>query len=83
MKRDRRQAWDKFNLTITQNGFDADLIVEIGREFLTHYNFRVVDAKTGKTIAASGVTSVGGALAGNVADKLIKRLNEVLANESK
>ncbi|HEX9931008.1 MAG TPA: hypothetical protein VGB02_20910 [Pyrinomonadaceae bacterium] len=83
MNKERRARWESFNLTIVQNGFEADLIVEIGREFLTHYNFRVVDAKTGRTIAASGVTSMGGALAGNVADKLIKRLNEVLANESK
>lgn len=80
MKRERRAGWERFGLTITQNGWDADLVVEIGREFLTHYNFRVVDTKTGRTIAASGVTSLGGSLAGNVADKLIKRLNEVLAN---
>lgn len=83
MTKERRARWERFGLTITQNGFDADLIVQIGREFLSHYNFRVVDSKTGRTIAASGVTSLGGALAGNVADKLIKRLNEVLANEPK
>ena len=79
----RRAKWERFGLTIMQNGFDSDLVVEIGHEFLSHYNFRVVDAKSGRTIAASGVTSLGGALAGNVADKLIKRLNEVLANESR
>ncbi|MDQ4122284.1 MAG: hypothetical protein M3209_12665 [Acidobacteriota bacterium] len=83
MKRERRARWERFNLTIVQSGFDADLIVQIGREFLTHYNFRVVDTKTGRIIAASGVTSLGGSLAGNVADKLIKRLDEVLANEPK
>ena len=79
----RRAKWERFGLTIMQNGFDSDLVVEIGHEFLSHCNFRVVDAKSGRTIAASGVTSLGGALAGNVADKLIKRLNEVLANESR
>ena len=83
MTKTRRAGWERFGLTIVQTGYDADLVVEIGHEFWTHYNFRIVDAKTGKTIAASGVTSLGGALAGNVADKLIKRLNDVLANEPK
>lgn len=79
----KRPRWDKFNLTITRNGEEADLIVEINREFLTHYAFRVLDQKTGKVITASGVTSLGGSLAGNIADKIIKRFNEVLANEVK
>ena len=76
----KRPGWSPFNLSITRNRNEADLIVEISHEFLTHYNFRVVDAKTGKVLTASGVTSLGGALAGNVAEKLIKRLKEVLAN---
>ncbi len=76
----KRPGWAPFNLSIIRNRSEADLIVEINHEFLTHYNFRVVDAKTGKVLTASGVTSLGGALAGNVAEKLIKRLNEVLAN---
>ena len=76
----KRPGWAPFNLSIIRKRDEADLIVEINHEFLTHYNFRVVDAKTGKVLTASGVTSLGGALAGNVADKLIKRFNEVLAN---
>ena len=64
-------------MTITQYESDADLIVDIGHDFGTHYNFRVTDVKTGSVIAASGVSSLGGALAGNVADKLIKKLNEI------
>lgn len=77
LKQSRLTKWNKFNLTITEYEADADLLVEIGHDFGTHYNFRVLDVKTGRVIAASGVTSLGGALAGNVADKLIKRLNEV------
>ena len=77
LNRQRSAKWSKFGLTITEYEADADIIVEIGNEFLTHYNFRVTDVKTGRVVAASGVTSLGGALAGNVADKLIKRLNEV------
>ena len=77
----KRPKWTKFNLQITRNEADADLIVTVTNEFLTHYAFRVVDAKTNRVITASGVTSLGGALAGNVADKIIKRFNEVLANE--
>lgn len=76
----KRKRWDRFNLTITRNGAEADLVCEINREFLTHYAFRIVDQKTGKVIAASGVTSLGGSLAGNIADKIIKRFNEVLSN---
>lgn len=78
LKRERITKWNKFNLTITNYEADADLLVEIGHDFLTDYNFRVIDVKTGRVIAASGVSSLGGALAGNVADKLIKKLNEVL-----
>ncbi|MEP6924007.1 MAG: hypothetical protein ABI954_06060 [Pyrinomonadaceae bacterium] len=74
----KRSGWHKFNLAVTRNRDEADLIVEINHEFLTHYAFRVIDQKTGKVLTASGVTSVGGALAGNIADKLIKRFNEVL-----
>jgi hypothetical protein len=77
LKQSRLGKWNKFELTITQYVADADLLVDIGHDFGTHYNFRVIDVKTGRVIAASGVTSLGGALAGNVADKLIKRLNEV------
>ena len=77
LNRQRINKWNKFGLTITSYERDADLLVEIGHEFLTHYNFRVVDVKTGRVIAASGVTSLGGELAGNVADKLIKRLSEI------
>ncbi len=77
LKPSRSAKWTKFDLTITQYEADADLVVEIGHDFGTHYNFRVIDVKTGRVIAASGVSSLGGALAGNVADKLIKRLNEI------
>lgn len=85
MNRERSTRWQKFNLRIVQNREDADLICEVGHDFLTHYNFRVTDIKTGTVITATGVTSLGGALAGNVADKLIKRLNEILldSNEEK
>lgn len=83
MSRERSERWRRFNLNIVQDQTNADLICEIGHDFLTHYNFRVTDVKTGRTIAASGVTSLGGALAGNVANKLIKRLNEVLSSEEK
>lgn len=82
LKKARVEKWNKFGLVITQYVADADLLVEIGHDFGTHYNFRVVDVKTGRVITASGVSSLGGALAGNVADKLIKRLDEVLT-ESK
>lgn len=79
----KRSGWQKFNLTVTRDQNEADLIIEINREFLTHYNFRVVDAKTNKVLTASGVTSLGGALAGNIADKVIKRFEEVLAKDTK
>lgn len=77
LKPSRLEKWNEFGLTITQYAADADLLVDIGHDFGTHYNFRVIDVKTGRVIAASGVSSLGGALAGNVADKLIKRLSEV------
>ena len=77
LKQSRSAKWNKFELAITQYEADADLIVDIGHDFGTHYNFRVTDVKTGRVIAASGVSSFGGALAGNVADKLIKKLNEI------
>ena len=82
LKNSRKAKWDKFGLIITRYEADADLVVEISNDFLTNYDFRVVDVKTGRVITASGVTSLGGALAGNVADKLIKRFNEVLASEN-
>ena len=66
----KRPKWTKFNLQITRNETDADLIVTVTNEFLTHYAFRVVDAKTNRVITASGVTSLGGALAGNARTKL-------------
>lgn len=81
LKKSRVERWNKFNLIITQYAADADLLVEIGHDFGTHYNFRILDVKTGRVIAASGVTSLGGALAGNVADKLIKRLNEAASGK--
>ncbi len=81
LKQSRLEKWNKFELTITQYVADADLLVDIGHDFGTHYNFRVIDVKTGRVIAASGVTSLGGALAGNVADKLIKGLNEILSKK--
>lgn len=79
----KRKGWQKFNLTITRNRDEADLIVEINHEFLSHYAFRAIDRKTGKVFAASGVTSFGGALSGNIADKIIKRFDEVLADKQK
>ena len=79
----KRSRWSKFNLTVTRERSQADLVVELNHEFLIHYSFRVTDAKTGEVITASGVTSLGGSLAGNVADKLIKRFREILANETK
>lgn len=78
----KRPKWDRFNLTITRVRSDADLVVEINHEFMTHYAFRVTDRRTGRVITASGVTSLGGALSGNIADKLIKRFSEVLANRT-
>ncbi len=77
----KRKGWQKFNLTITRNRDEADLTAEINHEFLSHYAFRAIDRKTGKVIAASGVTSFGGALSGNIAAKIIKRFDEVLADK--
>jgi hypothetical protein len=72
LQRDEFQQWE---MVITRDETDADLIIEVGRKvFTTSFIYSVIDPKTNRVIAGGRVNSIGGTVEGKISDSFIKKL---------
>ncbi|HEY0407501.1 MAG TPA: hypothetical protein VGC89_17335 [Pyrinomonadaceae bacterium] len=72
LQQDEFQQWE---MAITRDETDADLIIEVGRKvFTTNFIYSVLDPKTNRVIASGRVNSIGGTVEGKITDSFMKKL---------
>jgi hypothetical protein len=75
LKREEFLLWD---LSITRDESDADLIIEVGRKlFTTHFIYSVIDVRTSHVVAAGKVDSIGGTVEGKISKRFMKKLTAI------
>jgi len=80
-KLQKRSEFQQLGLVITRDEHGADLILELRHDLFTMYVFTVIDPKTQVVVASGKLSSLGGTVAGKVAERFMKRL--VQARQSK
>jgi hypothetical protein len=73
----KRREFKELGLVITRDAADADIILELRHDLLTKYVFSVVDVRTQTVIAGGKLSSLGGTVAGKVAKRFVKVMNEL------
>jgi hypothetical protein len=72
LQQDEFQQWE---IAVTRDETDADLIIEVGRKvYTTSFIYSVIDPKTSRVIASGRVNSIGGTVEGKITDSLMKKL---------
>jgi hypothetical protein len=69
-----RPEFQPLGLMITRNAQAADLILELRHDILTKYVFTAVDPRTKVVVASGKLSSLGGTVAGKVAERFLKQL---------
>lgn len=69
-----RREFQQLGLMITRDVRAADLILEVKHDILTKYVFTAVDPRTNVVVASGKLSSLGGTVAGKVADRFMKQL---------
>jgi hypothetical protein len=73
-KLQKRSEFQQLGLAITRDEHAADLILELRHDLFTMYVFTVIDPKTQLVVASGKLSSLGGTVAGKVAERFMKRL---------
>jgi hypothetical protein len=73
-KLQKRSEFQQLGLVITRDEHAADLILELRHDLFTMYVFTVIDPKTQLVVASGKLSSLGGTVAGKVAERFMKRL---------
>lgn len=75
INRDEIQQW---NLAISRDEADADLIIEVDRKLLTNiFVYNVLDPRTNRVVAGGKIGSLGGSVERQIADSFVKRMRQV------
>lgn len=69
-----RREFQQLGLMITRDVQAADLILEVKHDILTKYVFTAVDPRTNVVVASGKLSSLGGTVAGKVAERFMKQL---------
>ena len=70
----KRPEFQQLGLMITRDLAGADLILEVKHDILTKYVFTAVDPRTNIVVASGKLSSLGGTVAGKVAERFMKQL---------
>lgn len=71
----QQEDFQQWNIAITRDETDADLIIEVGRKaFTTSFIYSVLDPKHNRVIASGRVNSIGGTVEGKITDSFMKKL---------
>jgi hypothetical protein len=73
-KLQKRPEFSQLGLAITRNFDAADLIFEVHHDHFTKYVYTAVDARSNIVVAGGKLSSLGGTVAGKVAERFLKQV---------
>src|SRR6185295_4377974 len=69
-----RHEFQAMGLMITRDATAADIVLELHHDIFTKYVYSAVDPRTNIVIAGGKLSSLGGTVAGKVAERFLKQL---------
>ena len=75
-KLQKRPEFSQLGLVITRDLDSADLILQLDHDVFTKYVYTVTDRRTAILVAAGKLSSLGGTVAGKVAQRFLKQVQE-------
>lgn len=69
-----RKEFQQLGLMITRDEAAADLILEVKHDVFTKYVFTAIDPSTNVVVASGKLSSLGGTVAGKVAERFMKQM---------
>jgi hypothetical protein len=73
-KLQRRREFQQLGLSVTRDPMAADIILELHHDIFTKYVYTAIDPRTEVVIASGKLSSLGGTVAGKVAERFLKQL---------
>lgn len=70
----KRREFQALGLLITRDVNDADLILEVEHDLFTMYTYTVIDSRSQVLVASGKLSSLGGTVAGKVAERFMKQM---------
>jgi len=75
----KRREFQALGLVITRDADAADLILEVEHDVFTMYTYTVVDSQSKVLVASGKLSSLGGTVAGKVAERFMKQVLQAKA----
>jgi hypothetical protein len=69
-----RREFQAMGLMITRDPTQADIVLELHHDIFTKYVYSAIDSRTSLVIAGGKLSSLGGTVAGKVAERFLKQL---------
>src|SRR5215203_6239059 len=69
-----RSEFQQLGLIITRDPLTADLILELEHDVFTKYVYTAIDPHTSAVVASGKLSSLGGTVAGKVAERFLKQM---------
>ncbi|PWT87788.1 MAG: hypothetical protein C5B55_14245 [Blastocatellia bacterium] len=73
-KLQKRKEFALLNLSVTRDLNSADVILELRHDLFTMYVYTAVDRRSGLVVATGKLSSLGGTVAGKVAERFLKQV---------
>lgn len=73
-KLQKRREFQQMGLMVTRDPLAADIILEVHHDLFTKYVYTAIDPKTDIVVAAGKLSSLGGTVAGKVAERFMKQI---------
>jgi hypothetical protein len=73
-KLQRRREFQQLALSVTRDPMAANIILELHHDIFTKYVYTAIDPRTDVVIASGKLSSLGGTVAGKVAERFLKQL---------
>ena len=75
-----REEFQDWELVVTRDEADADLVIEVARKLFTNrFVYNVIDPRANRVLMGGRIGSLGGTVEGQIADSFIKKLRRVRA----
>ena len=81
-KLQRRREFQQMELAVTRDPNAADIVLEVHHDIFTKYVYTAVDPETDVVIASGKLSSLGGTVAGKVAERFLKQMLRARATPS-
>ena len=73
-KLQKRAEFSQLGLVITRDPKVADLILQVHHDHFTKYVYTAIDARSNIVVASGKLSSLGGTVAGKVANRFLKQV---------